>query len=70
MTDQSAYFDDRVTVTVTTTRDGAKDILDGLESTVEDMADQDKTWVTVAPVEKPDLHIVSNQENPNEDSWS
>lgn len=64
------YFDDRVTVTVTTTPAGAKDILDGLEYTAEDMSDPGQTWVTVAPVEKPDLHVLPAPANPNEDSWS
>ncbi|MEX0271744.1 hypothetical protein AB3R30_21710 [Leptolyngbyaceae cyanobacterium UHCC 1019] len=66
------YFDDRVTVTVTTTKEGAVDILHGIEYVAHDSADPGKTWVTVAPVEKPDIMQSSNvdQANPNEDSWS
>jgi len=70
MADPSDYFDDRVTVTVTTTRAGAAEVLEGLQYTAEDMPDPDKTWVTVAPVERPDMHLVSTPAHPNEDSWS
>ncbi len=62
------FFDDRVTVTVTTTPKGASDVLQGIESAARNIADPEKTWVTVAPVEKPDsMQSKKEQSNPNED---
>lgn len=67
------HFDDRVVIQITTTPAGASDALTTLETFARESKNitPDDTWVTVAPVEKPEsVKSVSKPENPNEDSWS
>lgn len=67
------HFDDRVTIQVTTTRAGASDALESLENFVKqsENINETNTWVTVAPVEKPEsMTSVSKPENPIEESWA